>query len=119
MTISDTKALVEASYTNEVLDEKKVMDYASHMNRKMLKTYVRFLKEYEKSRNVIIALASIKSYNTNRKLFEDGFKGKTITTLEDKSLISGILIQDNDMIFESSLNNTLENLASDIEKNYE
>ena len=119
MTKKEIKQLAEASYTNDSLDEKRVEEIAVHLDRKMLKAYLRELRRIEKGKNVIIALPSVKSYNNSEKLFADIFKNKNIIVEEDPSLILGIRVTDKDMIFEQSLNNSLETYINTIKKEYE
>lgn len=118
ITKKEIQILAKDSYTNNQLDEKKVLEFSSHMDRKALKAYIRALSAIEKKNNVIIATPSVKSYNTNKEVFEQVFAGKNIIAEEDKSLLLGLRVTDNDMIFEKSLKQILENMVSDIGKNY-
>src|SRR5438034_8728193 len=119
MTKKEVEILAKDSYINNQLDEKKVMEFASYMNRKDVKSYLRVLKAIEKKKNVIIALPGTKSYNTGKEIFEDVFSGKNISIEEDLSLLLGLRITDNDMIFEKSLKHSLESMVNDVKKNYE
>ena len=119
MTKKEIEILAKDSYINNTLDEKKVLEFASYMDRKTLKSYLRALKAVEKKKNVIIALPDTKSYNTSKEIFEEVFSGKNILVQEDSSLLLGLRITDNDMIFEKSLRNSLESMINDVKKNYE
>lgn len=118
MTKKEIKILAQESYSGRNLDEKKVMEFSSYMDRKTVKRYLRAVKTIEKQKNVIIATASIKSYNTNKELFEELFENKNIIPEEDPSLLLGLRITDNDMIYEKSLDSSFENILTDIKKNY-
>jgi len=119
MTKKQIQLLVAESYTKETLDEKKVNRIAKVLNRKDLKTYIRGLKLSEKKRVVTVALPSASVYNNTKKIFLDLFPGKTVSFQEDKLLMLGGKIQSNDMVYDFSLKNRLENFINDLEQNYD
>jgi hypothetical protein len=112
MTKKIINKLALASYTNNKLDSKKVNKIVKHLKRKELKAYIKFIKNYEKSRSVVL-LTPASSKNTNyikelKKIFPD----KKILLERDDSLIAGIRIIDNDTIYDFNIKNTLQNLVS-------
>ncbi|MDE2026122.1 MAG: hypothetical protein KGJ07_06515 [Patescibacteria group bacterium] len=119
MTKKQIKTLVVESYTRDQLDENKVNRIAKVLSRKDLKTYIRGLKLEEKKRVVTVALPSASVYNNTKKIFLDLFPGKTVSFQEDKLLMLGGKVQANDMVYDFSLRNKLENFISDLEQNYD
>lgn len=118
MTAKEIKALVKASYTNDALDEKKVEKIAKLLNRTDLKSYIRALRLEEKKHKVYIALPSKSVYNKTRKDLENLYKGKEIIFEEDPSLLLGIRVLDNDMLYELSLEDRINKLAQETGENY-
>lgn len=118
MTQKDIRQLVQASYTKNQLDEKKVAKIASLLSKADLKAYVRSLKLEEKKHKVYLALATKTIYNKARKEFEKVFEGKEIVFTEDPSLLLGMRVLDNDMLYEVSLAEKLNQLTQSVEENY-
>lgn len=111
MNIKKIKTLVLASYTDKRLNVDKVNKIAGLLTRKDLKTYIKVLKSYEKKNTVIVNLPFL--YN-DKKIFDKMFKGKKIIYKEDPSLIAGVRIINNDIVYEHNLKNTLEDISAHI-----
>lgn len=109
MTKKQIQQLIHASYKNDTLDEKIVAKIAQLLSRKDLKAYVRSLQLAEKSRTISLVLPNSKIYN--KGVFEKVFKNKKITVTEDPSLLLGLKVIDNDMVYDYSLKSTLERFA--------
>ncbi len=109
MDIKKIKKLVLASYVDKKLNPVRVKKITGLLARSDLKTYIKVLKSYEKENTVIINLPFV--YN-DKKMFEEMFKGKKIIYKEDPSLIAGIKIINNDIVYEYDLKNTLEDIAT-------
>lgn len=104
MTKKIISQLVIASYTKDMLDEKKVNRIVSLLSRAELKLYIRGLKLSEKSRTISLVLPDKKLYNkADAKRLR-----KQVTVVEDKSLLLGAKIIDNDMVYDLSLKNSLD-----------
>lgn len=112
------RLLVKASYTNNSLDEKKVERIVKLLTRAELKAYVRALRLEEKKHKVYIALPSKSVYNTTRRDLENLYKGKEIIFEEDPSLLLGIRVLDEDMLYELSLSDRINKLAQETTDNY-
>jgi F0F1-type ATP synthase delta subunit len=112
MTTKQIKKLAIVSYTNSLLDAKKINRIAKLLNRSQLKRYIQFLKSLEKSKTVKIVMAKLDAKSGLEKQIKSKFPNKRLEFLEDKSLIAGIKLIDNDNIYDFSLANTLENLVS-------
>lgn len=119
MTKKQVQRLIAESYSKEQLDEKKVNDIAKLLSRKDLKQYIRGLKLEEKKRVITVALPSASVYNNTKKIFLDLFPGKTISFQEDKLLMLGGKVQANDMVYDFSLKNRLENFIDELEQTYD
>ncbi len=119
MTKKQIQSLVSESYTKEQLDENKVNTIAKALTRKDLKAYIRGLKLEEKKRVVSVALPSASVYNNTKKIFLDLFPGKTVSFQEDKLLMLGGKVQANDMVYDFSLKNKLENFINELEQSYD
>ncbi|MEK7451093.1 MAG: hypothetical protein AAB662_04110 [Patescibacteria group bacterium] len=111
MNVKNIKKLVLASYIDKKLNPIRVNKIAGLLARKDLKTYIKTLKSYEKKNTVIINLPFL--YN-DKKIFAKMFKGKKIIYKEDPSLIAGVRIINNDIVYEHDLKNTLEDIATHI-----
>jgi F0F1-type ATP synthase delta subunit len=118
MTTKEIKLLVQASYAKDKLDEKKVERITKLLSKKDLKAYVRGLTLEEKKHKVYIALPTKAIYNRKRKDLETLFTGKEIIFNEDPSLLLGIRILDNDMLYELSLSDRLNRLTQEVGENY-
>lgn len=108
--------LVAASYKNSYLDQKKINKIASLISRSDLKKYINGLKLAEKKRNLII---SSPTNNQDLGKFEKLFPHKKIVFKKDPSLMLGMQIVDNDVVYEFTLRNSLDKMLNYIEKNYD
>ncbi len=113
MSKKEIQQLVEASYTKDTLDSKKVEKIASLLSRNDVKLYIRGLKLSEKAKTISLVLPDAKLYNSTKKSLEDIFKNKRIIVQEDPSLLLGIKVIDNDMVYDMSLKNNLETFAQE------
>lgn len=108
--------LVLASYSNNVLNEKKVFKISTLLSKSDLKKYINGLKLAERKKSLIV---SSPINNQDLKKFEKLFPNKKILFKKDPSLMLGIRIVDDDMIYEFTLKNSLDKILSHIEKNYD
>lgn len=104
------------SYTDGFLDEKKVTNISSLIRRSDLKKYINALKNIESLKKIIV---SVPISNINEGLFRDLFPNKKIIIKKDPSLLLGVKVIDNDIVYEFSLKNSIENLVSDIKNKYD
>jgi len=116
MTTKQIKNLAISSYTNNNLDIKKVRTVSKFLNRMQLKRYIQFLKNLEKNKTVVVAMPKLNDRNTLENVLRKIFPGKKLQFFEDKSLIAGLKLTNNDIIYDFNLKNTLENLVSYINK---
>ncbi len=111
--------LVLASYTKNALDDKKVAKIANSLSRKDLKVYIRGLKLAEKKKKIYVALPSASVYNTSKKIFINLFPGRQIEIEEDKLLMLGGRVMADDMVYDFSLKNRLDDFLAAVEQNYD
>lgn len=107
--------LVTLSYTGDSLDEKTVLAVADKLKRKDLKRYIKELRRSEAKNSVIITLP-FQADEGDRKRFEDIFTGKRILFNVDQSLLMGVSIINNDIIYNLSLKDALEKVVSYMSK---
>lgn len=112
MTTKQIKNLAVASYTSELLDSNKVNRVTKLLNRSELKRYIKFLKSLEQSKTIKVIMAKLNSKSDLEKELKTKFPNKRLEFFEDKSLIAGVKLIDNDNIYDFSLANTFENLVS-------
>lgn len=110
--------LVLLSYKNNQLDAKKVDEIAQSLNRRDLKAYIRALKLVEQQKKVYIALPNTNLYNTTKREIQKVFSKKELVFTEDPSLLLGMRLVDNDMVYEMNLQNTLESILEDLSQQY-
>lgn len=112
MTKKEIKELALASYTKDKLDIKKINKIVKFFSKKDLKNYVRYIKSYEKTKNVIIEMPIVTGKEDILRQFKKLYPGKNIQVKENKSLLAGVKITDNDIVYEQNLKNKLENIVS-------
>lgn len=110
--------LVTASYTNDNLDVKKVQKIAGYLNRKMLKAYIKGIKQYEKKTTVFVDMPSAPT-DTEKKEIKGLYPGKKILYNTDQTLIAGVRITNDDIIYELSMKDSLNKILATIEQNYD
>lgn len=112
------KELVLASYTNGNLDTEKVEKIAHMLNRALLKMYIRTLKNHESFMSVSVDSAFELDDVTKDELI-GLFPDKNITYNTDPSLISGIKITKDDILYEMSIRGTLDEIMEKIKQDYD
>jgi F0F1-type ATP synthase delta subunit len=112
MTPKQIKNLAIGSYTRDSLDAKKVTRISKLLTRAELKRYIRFLKNLEQSKTVEVIMSKLDTKNAVAKELRKMFSGKRVEFSEDKSLIAGMKLIDNDIVYDFNLKNTFENLVS-------
>lgn len=108
--------LIQVSYKNNSLDQKKVNKISTLLSKSDLKKYINGLKLTEKKKNVIIC-SPINNQDLRR--FEKLFPNKKILLEKDPSLMLGVKVVDNDIVYEFTLKNSLDKILNFIEQNYD
>ncbi len=108
------KKLAAASYTKNQLDEKKVKKIVKFLSRQELREYIKILKELEKGKQITVVVPHLYKEKDIEKQLSGVFAGKKIVFKQDQSLLAGLRVENNDLVYELSLKDTLENLKSHI-----
>lgn len=108
--------LVSASYSNNFLDQGKVNKISALINKSDLKKYINGLKMVERKKNLIL---SSPFDNPDLAKFKKLFPNKQIIFTKDPTLMLGVKIVDNDIIYEFTLKNCLDKIIAHIEQNYD
>lgn len=108
--------LIEYSYVKGQLREDRAMKITQTLSKRDVKVYIRGLKLSEQKRKVYIAIAKRSVYTDERKLFKGIFEGKELILQEDPSLLLGAKIRDNDIVYDFSLKERIENIADKIDE---
>ena len=112
MTKKVIKKLAKASYKGQNLDKKTVNRIAPKLCRKDLKAYINMIKLLENKKTIILSLATKKVLGA--KQFQSLYPNKKVVYEFDPTLLAGVKITDNDIIYEKNLRNTLENIRQSI-----
>lgn len=121
MTKKQIKKLANLSFTRNNLDANKVRRIARFLKRSDLKEYVRALKSIEANKKVHVLIPNLSQLKRSdlQKTFGKIFPDKKILYEEDPSLLVGVRVINNDQVFDFNLKNTLENLGSFVENQYD
>ena len=112
------KEIIHASYSGKDFDPKKVNAIADMLSRSELKEYINALKQEQQKKTVYIEMP-ILTDNPFKKELEKLFPDKVISYDENKDLLLGLKITDNDIIYELNIKNRLERLKTFLEEQYD
>lgn len=107
--------LVGASYKH--LDKQKVNAIASLITTSDLKKYIKKLKSAEKENTLTISSPNSIVKQDLKKIIKL-FPHKKIILERDPSLMLGMRITDNDIVYDFTLKNSLDKILSYLEQNY-
>lgn len=109
------KLIALKSFARNNLDPIKVKKFSKSMKRKDLRQYIKYLKHYESKNKITIVIPSMEKINKkDLGRFAKLYPNKKIEYLEDPSIILGIRLIDNDLIYDFNLKNTFENITQQI-----
>jgi hypothetical protein len=109
--------IIKISYKDcGCLDQKKVNKIVSLISNSDLKKYINGLKLSEKKKSLLV-LSPVD--NLNLKKFEAIFPNKKIVFIKDSTLMLGMKIIDNDIVYEFTLKNSLDKILNYMEQNYD
>lgn len=109
------KKLAEASYTNNILDEEKVNRIVVNLSRRELREYIKALKDLESKFTVYIDHSNELEDNYRREI-EGLFPNKSVIFRENKDLMLGIKITENDIVSNINLSNSLKQITEYFER---
>ncbi len=107
------KKLVLVSYSKNILDNTKAEKIANMLSRSDLKLYLHGLKQYEKRISLQVFLPFSQTQEQQKKI-QELFPDKKIIYTQDKSLMAGIKIIQNDTIIEYNIQHTLDQIVHHI-----
>lgn len=119
MTKRVLQQLVLASYHKNTLQADIAEKISNLLSKKDLKAYIRALKLMEQKHKISVATPDTKLYNTAKKSLEEIFPNKEITLTEDDSLLLGMQVVANDMIYDMSLKQELHSIVDEVIEQYE
>lgn len=108
--------LVGASYRR--LDKKRVDIIASNVSTIDLKKYINKLKKAEKENTLTISSSSTLDKKDLKKILEL-LPHKKVILEKDPSLMLGLRIAHDDMIYDFTLKDSLNNILGYVEQNYD
>ncbi len=113
MNKSFLKKVVQASFVNGVLDEANVSRITKSLSYSELKNYTTLLKrELAKLSVVVVSATSLTSeQQVETKTL---YPGKSVSFKTDSTLLGGVRVIENDMIYENNIATTLHRLESHV-----
>ena len=113
MNRKNIKTLAIASYSKGNLDKRIVNKIANLLSRKELRYYINVLKSLERKKTLIVSISTKKSFFKTE--LSKVYPGKKIIFEYDPSLLAGVRIINDDLIYEMSIKNTLERIAYEVD----
>lgn len=111
------KKLIDYSYKDNKLNSENVESVVQLLGRRHLNLYIKALKRRERKLSVFIDVP-LNNINVKDK-FKEIFPNKKIVWSIKPSLMLGIRIINDDMLFEMNLKNTLDKILSYMRENYD
>jgi F0F1-type ATP synthase delta subunit len=108
--------LVEMSFVDNILNQESLNKVIEQLDGSELKEFLRLLTDYEKKSTVYID-HSFELTESNKKQFEDLFLKRKIVYRKNESLVFGIRITDNDMVYDLNMKNSLEQIKDFLRSN--
>ncbi|OGH38278.1 MAG: hypothetical protein A3B44_01355 [Candidatus Levybacteria bacterium RIFCSPLOWO2_01_FULL_38_21] len=119
MKIKQIKKLAMQSFKKGNLDPEKIKKIAPLLNRRQLKTYIRFIKKLDREKKVLVFTPIDKVDQKTTSKLRGMFPEKKIEYIKRSDLIAGIRIVDNDIVYEFNVKDSLKSLASYIKQSYD
>lgn len=111
MTKKQIRNLVQASYSKNMLDIKRVNRIIKLLSRADLKEYIKGIKAFEYNKKISIFVPNLSIVGDLKKELTKLFPNKIIEVKEDKTLLAGVKIIDDDDVYDFNLRNNLKNLV--------
>lgn len=117
MNKAQIKIIAQKSFGRNQLDSKKVKLFTSKMKRRELRNYIRAVKSIDSKNKVTVIVPSIESFKkSDMSPLSKIYTGKKIIYEEDPSIIVGLRLIDNDLIYDFNLKNSFDNMIEKIEE---
>lgn len=111
MTKKVIKELAQKSFVRNNLDTKRVKYFVSKMKRKEIREYIRSIKTIDAKNTVRVIFPSLTKVEKSDILkLSKFYKGRKIVVGEDPSLILGVRLIDNDLVYDFNLKNSFESI---------
>lgn len=111
------KKFAEESFKGNYLNEAKIFEVLKILKREHFKIYLRYLKDLNSKKTVIITLSNSEGFPEVKKYFGKIYSDKKIVYNFDSSLLTGIKVVDYDNVYELSLRRFINDyLGSAVEK---
>ena len=106
--------LVNLSYTRGKLDDINVQKISKKLSKNLLREYIKVLKKHEQKNNLLIMTPQSDTLQLTKikKHYERIFPKKNILFKEDRTLIGGLRIIDDDNIYEFSIKEIFNELIN-------
>jgi hypothetical protein len=113
---SKIKQLAVDSFTNNQIDESKAKKISRLLDKPSLREYIRVLKLIEQKKTIILMVPDDKIGNIAElgKKISKMYPDKRVLVKTDPELIAGVRIINNDLVYELSLQQILEDAVSKI-----
>ena len=110
------KKLAQDSFDNTQMDQRKVKRITKLLNRENLREYIKDLKRIEKKKTIFLVVPDdkISSVSQVAEKISKLYPNKKIMIQMDPTLIAGIRVVNDDLIYEVSLGKILEEAVSKI-----
>ncbi|MEK7186571.1 MAG: hypothetical protein AAB675_04415 [Patescibacteria group bacterium] len=120
MTTKKIRKLAEITYVDREINRNILKKASLKLTKKELKIYIKSLKNIQKKIFLKVYVPSKKIFTIEfRKSLEKFFENKELEVIEDPSLMAGLRIVDNDMIYELNLKDSMENMVDYLQKTYD
>ena len=119
MTTKQIKKLALQSFKDGNIDIKKIKRIVPLLRKRELKTYIKFIKNLENERLVWVFTPMDKVESKITGKIKSMFPNKKIEYVTDPSLIAGLRVIDNDMVYEFNLKDSLDNLITHLKRSYD
>lgn len=115
MTRKEIKLIALKSFVKNNLDPKKVKLFSSKMTRKQLRDYIKYLKFYDARSKITVVVPDLdKIKKTDLKVFTKFYSEKKVIFKEDPSLLLGVRIINNDLVYDLNLKDSFEDIIQNI-----
>lgn len=116
MTKTQIKNLALASFSNNGIDEKKVLKIIKLFKQSELRAYIKHLKAIDETKKIKVVLANKDMQKDSKKELSKIYKNKQIDFEYDENMILGLKIIDNDLIYEYNLKDAINKLCINIKQ---
>ncbi len=107
------KQLASMCYEKGLLDEKSVTMALPYLSRKDLRLFIKQLIRFDQKNTVTVTSATLLSDKILSKI-AGMYPNKKVQTVIDPSLLMGVRIVDNDIVYSANLSDILDKMVSHV-----